>query len=221
MRKKIFLSAIEHSADLHQSVLARQLLRLDPTLELIGVGSFRSREAGVNVVMDLTPTSTIGFLEPLRYLPRLVRAIYKLRKLIQELNPDALVLIDGQGFHMPLLKRLGKVMFPRIYYISPHEWQWGTVRGGRNVIRHTEKILAIFKEEAEFYRGLGGAGQLRGASHFGRDVAGARKRGLLFGIGLGSRTAHFRHFPGVADSRVQNHRAGAFACSQTGPKRVP
>ena len=44
---------------------------------------------------------------------------------------------------------------PTLYYISPQEWHWGTVKGGKKVVNVVDKICAIFPKEASFYKQLG------------------------------------------------------------------
>jgi lipid-A-disaccharide synthase len=75
--------------------------------------------------------------------------------LIKE-RPDLLVLVDSQGFNMPLAGFARSLGIKTCYYIPPQEWLWGTQRGVKKVIDCIDLILAIFENEYEVYRQAGG-----------------------------------------------------------------
>jgi lipid-A-disaccharide synthase len=68
------------------------------------------------------------------------------------------VLIDYMGANVNLGLRL-KRRYPRVpisYYIAPQEWAWRIGDGGTTrLIGFTDRILAIFPEEARFYASRG------------------------------------------------------------------
>ncbi len=153
--KTIFFATGEVSGDMHAAALAKALKAQDPTLKLVGMGANRMRDAGVHLIADITSLSTIGILEPLRFLPKLLMILYILNVWVKRHRPDVIVLIDNQGFNQQILKTAYKLGIPTVYYIAPQEWQWGTEKGGRAIAALTTKILAIFKPEAEFYDRIG------------------------------------------------------------------
>jgi len=71
-------------------------------------------------------------------------------------KPDLVLAIDGQGFNMPFIKKAKKLGFKTAYFISPQEWQWGSDKGGKKVVKTTDLILSIFTKEHNFYKRLGG-----------------------------------------------------------------
>lgn len=154
--KKIFISAGEVSGDVHGARLVKEIKKSDPSIEFTGIGSENMAAAGVKLYADLTGKSTIGFIEPLIHIPGIYLTYLRMKKLIGKDKPDLVIAIDNQGYNMVFLSAVKKLKIPALYYISPQEWQWGTDKGGKAVIRITDKILAIFREEAEFYNRLGG-----------------------------------------------------------------
>jgi lipid-A-disaccharide synthase len=160
--KKIMISAGEISGDIFAARLVEELRQLDPSLSFIGMGGPRMREAGVEISDDVTAISTIGFLEPVRYIPRIFNVYRRQCQLMKHARPDLYVPVDLQGFHMRILKKAKKLDIPAIYYIAPQEWHWGSDKGGREVIALTEKTLAIFQAEADFYNRLGGSASFVG-----------------------------------------------------------
>jgi len=75
--------------------------------------------------------------------------------LLKKERPDLLILIDAQGFNVPLAKRARKLGIKTCYYIAPQEWLWGTEKNARIVAQTLDKIIAIFEEEYQSYRALG------------------------------------------------------------------
>ena len=153
---KIFISALEVSADQYGSQLASALKALNPKITLVGIGGEKMRDAGVEVLLDLTKLSSVGIFEAFRFIPKLIQAYRKNKALLKQHKPDVYVVIDAQGFHMMMLKVAKLLKIKTVYFISPQEWQWGTVAGGKKVLQYTDHILAIFKKEADFYEKLGG-----------------------------------------------------------------
>ncbi|MCP4050124.1 MAG: lipid-A-disaccharide synthase [bacterium] len=152
----ILISAAEISGDMHAAKLVEEIKKLDSRVCFSGIGGNKLKEQGVDIIDDITSCSTIGFIEPLLYIPRILAAYFRIKKLLVNQRPDLLITVDAQGFNIPLLAKAKEAGIPSIYYIAPQEWHWGTVKGGKKVIARTDRILSIFKEEADFYNKSGG-----------------------------------------------------------------
>ncbi len=152
----ILISAGELSGDMHAARLVLAVKAMDPSIHFFGIGGPMMAEAGVEIIADLTDCSTVGLVEPLRYIPRYIDAFRSTMKAAHHRLPDLFIPVDFQGFNNVLLGSLRQMGVPGIYYIGPQEWQWGTDRGGRSVVSRTVKILAIFKEEYDFFKRIGG-----------------------------------------------------------------
>ncbi|MBU0579958.1 MAG: lipid-A-disaccharide synthase [Candidatus Margulisbacteria bacterium] len=156
MNKRIMVSAIEVSADFHLANLIKVIKEKDSEIEYFGLAGHNCAEIGVKVTADLTTKSTIGFIEPLKHIPSFLYHLFKAKLLLEKEKPDLLIVVDGQGFNMPLAAHAKKLNIPVIYYIPPQEWQWGTEKGGKKVLEVTDKIITLFKDAADFYNKLGG-----------------------------------------------------------------
>jgi lipid-A-disaccharide synthase len=166
---KIFISAGEISGDYYASKLIDALKKVDPKLTFIGMGGDHMRRSGADVRIDVTGESTVGLLEPLFYLPKLLSAFFKAKALIKRERPDLVITLDYQGFHMALLSSIRKWGIPATYFIAPQEWQWGSEKGGRKVLSNVDQIYAIYEKEASFYASLGG--RVSYVGHPMRDLA--------------------------------------------------
>lgn len=155
MGLKILVSAIEVSGDMHAANLVAALQELRPELSFVGLGSEKLAARGMRIIMDVTARSTVGMIEPLKHLGVYLRALALLKKAMREEQPALVLLVDGQGFNMPVAAAAKVLGIPVVYYISPQEWLWGTEAGGKKVAELCRKIIAIFPEEAHFYQRLG------------------------------------------------------------------
>ena len=163
MNKKIFISTGEVSGDLHGSLLSKALFeeayRRSIDLEIIGFGGLRMKNAGVNILQDTTSISAIGIWEALPLILPTIKIQKKFYKLLRNSPPNCLILIDYMGPNIKIGRKLknSKVKIPIYYYIAPQEWAW-RVGNSRttDLINFSDKIFAIFKQEANFYKKRGG-----------------------------------------------------------------
>ena len=163
MNKKIFISTGEVSGDLHGSLLARALFdeakKKSINLEICGLGGARMQKEGVKIYKDTTSISAIGVWEVLPLLIPTIRIQKKIYKLLRNYPPNCLILIDYMGPNIKIGRKLknSNLKIPIYYYIAPQEWAW---RVGNNrttdLIGFSDKIFAIFKQEANFYERRGG-----------------------------------------------------------------
>ena len=151
---KVMISAGEASGDLHGASVAEALKSMQPDIELFGMGGSNMRTAGVDIVYDFADIGVMGFVEILRNLPNFFRLRNTLSRIMDERQPDVLVLIDYGGFHMALAQVAKKKGIPVVYYICPKAWVWGKWRA-KAIAGWVEKVAAIFPFEAEIYREAG------------------------------------------------------------------
>jgi len=163
MIRKIFISTGEVSGDLHGSLLAKALLeeakKRSIEIKVFGLGGQRMIKAGVKVFHDTTPISAIGIWEALPLVLPTLKIQKKFYNSLIAHSPDCLILIDYMGPNINIGRKLrrSKNNIPIYYYIAPQEWAW---RVGNNsttdLIKFSDKIFAIFKQEADFYKKRGG-----------------------------------------------------------------
>jgi lipid-A-disaccharide synthase len=114
--------------------------------------------AGATLLADTTPMGSIGLWEALPLVLPTLRVQRQLSRWLKRHPPDALVLIDYMGANVSLglkvKRRLPQV--PIFYYIAPQEWAFRVGEGSSTrLIGFTDRILAIFPEEARFYAARG------------------------------------------------------------------
>ena len=163
MNKKIFISTGEVSGDLHGGLLSKALFdearKLSINLEIYGLGGEKMKNQGVQIFQDTTSISAIGIWEALPLIIPMMKIQKKFFKFIKNDRQNCLILIDYMGPNIRIgtkLKR-SKSNIPIYYYIAPQEWAWRVGNNSTtNLINFSDKIFAIFKQEANFYKRRGG-----------------------------------------------------------------
>ena len=159
---RLLISTGEVSGDLQGSLLIQALWRVAKRrgldLEVLALGGERMQAAGAELLADTSPMGAIGLWEALPLVVPTIQLQARVDRVLQERPPDGVVLIDYMGANVrlghSLRSRLPDV--PITYYIAPQEWAWRIGDGGTTrLLQFTDRILAIFPEEAEFYSGRG------------------------------------------------------------------
>jgi lipid-A-disaccharide synthase len=161
---RLLVSTGEVSGDLQGSLLIRALhdeaRRRELPLEVVALGGERMRQAGAELLADTSRLGAIGLLEAVPMILPTLRLQRRLRQWLRHHPPEGVVLIDYMGANINLGLRL-KRLYPRVpisYYIAPQEWAFRLGEGGTTrLIGFSDRILAIFPEEASFYASRGAA----------------------------------------------------------------
>ncbi len=128
-KRSIVIIAGEESGDVHAAALIYQLKKVDPTIAVSGIGGKHMHHAGADLVADLASYGVTGITEVIRYARILRRAFVAIKKHLQEIQPDLLILVDYPGFNLRLAQYAKKHLHCKIiYYISPQIWAWKAKR---------------------------------------------------------------------------------------------
>ena len=163
MNKKIFICTGEVSGDLHGGLLSKALFdearKFSINLEIYGLGGEKMKNEGVQIFQDTTSISAIGIWEALPLIIPMMKIQKKFYQSIKKYRPSCLILIDYMGPNIKIGMKLKKSRsnIPIYYYIAPQEWAWRVGNNSTtNLINFSDKIFAIFKQEANFYKRRGG-----------------------------------------------------------------
>jgi len=155
---RLLISTGEVSGDLQGSLLI-QALHAEArdrgiTLEVQALGGQRMQRAGARLIADTAAMGAIGLWEALPLVLPTLKLQRSLRRNLASEPPDGVVLIDYMGANVNLGLRIKRLHphIPITYYIAPQEWAFRLGDGGTTrLIAFSDRILAIFPEEARFY----------------------------------------------------------------------
>ena len=153
---KIYLIAVEPSADQLGADLATELRAALPGLRLAGIGGRRMQAAGIPSQMDVDGLAILGITEALKKLPLVYRKIAEAADRVEAAKPDAVIFLDSYGFMVRLAERLRKRGFHKslIKYVAPQVWAMRPKRAMR-VARLFDGLLTLHPFEAEYFTPLG------------------------------------------------------------------
>lgn len=151
---RIGIVAGEASGDQLGAGLIPALREYWPDASFEGVGGERMIAQGFESLYPMDRLSVMGFIEPLKRLPELLRMRRNLVRHFQEQCFDLVLGIDSPEFNLGLEHRLRRAGIATAHYVSPQIWAW---RQGRvkNIARAVDLVLTLFPFESEFYHTRG------------------------------------------------------------------
>jgi lipid-A-disaccharide synthase len=217
---RLLLSCGEASGDLYAGALTRELLALDPTVQISGLGGPQFAAAGGRLVDDYREISVTGLTEWIPKLPRLLAARRRLVAAAVAERPDALVLIDFSGFNFRLAPAIRKLGVPVIYYISPQIW---ASRPGRlaTIRAIADRVLVIFPFEAAIYERGGVPVEFVGHPLIDLATPSASREVFLRGLGLTPSAPTVAILPGSRGNEVSRILPDLAAAARLIRREVP
>jgi len=198
----VMMVAGEPSGDRHAAEVARALRRMRPEVQLWGMGGPFMREAGVELLEDISKVTVMGISEVLGKISAILSARRKLLARVGESPPHLAILVDFPDFNLWLAKSLKRKGVKVLYYIAPQAWAWRPkrVKVMAKVVDHLAVILPF---EEEFFRKGGVKAQFVGHPlleetdlKIGREeakrVLGLGEPGVVLGLFPGSRIQEVR-----------------------------
>ena len=156
---RIFISTGEVSGDLQGSLLIaalqRQAVAAGLTLEIVALGGEKMAQAGAKILGNTSGIGSMGLIESLPYVIPTLRVQRSAIAYLKENPPDLVVLIDYMGPNLGIGTYMKENLpdVPVAYYIAPQEWVWSmSFQNTNRIVGFTDKLLAIFPEEARYYQ---------------------------------------------------------------------
>lgn len=148
-RKKIAIVCGEMSGDLYAGLLAENVRKAVPDIELVGLGGPLLGASGVRLLAHYPGHGEFGFTGVALRLAAYRRFVGKAGLLLEQEKPDLAVFIDNPGCNFALASRLRGI--PAVWYIPPKVWAHGY---GRifSIKKHFRAVVAIFPFEPDIYR---------------------------------------------------------------------
>jgi lipid-A-disaccharide synthase len=147
---RVGLVAGESSGDLLGAGLITAVRHRMPDAVFEGVAGPEMLAAGCERWADAEELAVMGFVEPLRHLPRLLRLRRSLITRWRKAPPDVFVGIDAPDFNLGLEAALKSSGIRTMHYVSPSIWAW---RAGRihKIRRAADRVICILPFEPAIY----------------------------------------------------------------------
>lgn len=147
---RIGIVAGEESGDILGAGLILHLKRRYPDAIFEGVGGQRMIEQGFKTFYSQDRLAVMGFAEPLKRLPELLRMRKTLADYFVQKLPDVFIGIDSPDFNLHLEMILRNQGIRVAHYVSPSVWAW---RQGRikKIKAAVDLMLTLFPFENAIY----------------------------------------------------------------------
>lgn len=162
-KRRVFISTGEVAGDLQGALLIaalqRQAARLGWELEIVALGGEKMAAAGATVLGDTSSIGSVGIFESLPFVLPTLQLQKRAIAFLQQHPPDLVVLIDYAQPNLNIGSYLHRELpnVPIVYYIAPQVWVWAmNSRNTEQIVKITDKVLAIFPEEARYFEQHGG-----------------------------------------------------------------
>jgi lipid-A-disaccharide synthase len=147
---RVALVAGEASGDLLGAAFIEAFRAQVPDAQFLGVAGPRMVAAGCQALAGADELAVMGFVEPIRHLPRLFRLRSRLIREFLRDPPDVFVGIDSPAFNLGLARRLKRAGLPTVQYVSPQVWAWRQGRV-RTIGQSVDLVLCLLPFEPAFY----------------------------------------------------------------------
>ena len=107
--KNVLIIAGEASGDLHGASLIRELIKLDSSLKLFGIGGNKMQTEGMELIYHIDKMAFLGFVEVIKHLPFIKKVQRDLIEEVKRRNVTEVVLIDYPGFNLSIAKKLKRL----------------------------------------------------------------------------------------------------------------
>ncbi len=159
---RIFISTGEVSGDLQGALLItalqRQAIKSGVELEIVALGGAKMAAAGAILLGNTSSIGSMGLLEAMPFILPTLQLQKQAIACLKSNPPDLVVLIDYMSPNMKIGSYIHSSLpqVPVVYYIAPQVWVWSvTGRATRRIIEISNKLLAIFPEEARYFENRG------------------------------------------------------------------
>ncbi len=151
---KVFISCGETSGDHYGASVVQALQSIQPSLQVFANGGSELKKAGASILSDTTSKSTIGFIEPIQHIGYFIKLMAKTKSFIKKESIDIVIIIDHQGFNIPLAKWCKKQSIPVASVFAPQFWMWGNEKQAKKFLESASIVACVFSKEYDFYSSL-------------------------------------------------------------------
>ncbi len=142
----------EPSGDFHGATLIKAMRRIEPGLNISGIGGPCMEAEQVDIFYSIDKLSAMGITEVISQFRYIKLAFEAFKSRLRTHPPDLIVLIDYPGFNLKAAQYVKqKFDIPIFYYITPKVWAWKASRL-KKIKNYVDHAALIFPFEEKLYK---------------------------------------------------------------------
>ncbi len=208
----------EASGDAHGALVAAEIRRRWPAVEMTGLGGERLEAAGVDLLRRLDELAVMGFAEVVARLGFFRRLEAEIKQRLAGGGFDVVIAVDYPGLNLRVAAAAARLGVPVLYYIGPQVWAWKPGRA-RRLSRTADRIALILPFEAPLYERHGGRAVFVGHPLLDRPPR-EDPDGLAQALGLDRARPVLALFPGSREQELARHAGPFVAAARALQERV-
>lgn len=153
-RKRIFISALEPSAELHcANLMERCNQKAAGAIDWVGFGGEKMERLGCALLENTVGKAAMIYnvFGQIGYYRNLIRMA---RLSLLENKPDVVVVCDSPAFNFHIAKAAKKLGIPVLFYVAPQLWAWAPWRIGK-LRKCCDKLACILPFEPRWFQSRG------------------------------------------------------------------
>lgn len=151
--KHLTITVAEASADAHAGRLVRELLKVDPTIQIEALGGSKLRDAGATLLHETVSKSAMG-LKAFARAAEVRRWLTDMRERFKRQKPDLHICCDSWTMNKHFAELAKSMDVPVLYYIAPQAWASRESRVNQ-LARLADRVACILPFEERWFRDRG------------------------------------------------------------------
>ncbi len=151
---KVLFCAGEASGDLYAASLARELLRLDPTVQIGGIGGERfAKVANLSLIADSSKWGAMSVIQSLRKGFGAIPHYREMKRIFRSTEPGIFVPIDFGFMNLRLCRAAKQAGWKIVYFVPPGSWRRD--RQGADIPHLSDAVVTPFPWSFEILKQMG------------------------------------------------------------------
>ena len=151
---QILFSAGEASGDLYAASIARELLRLDPSVRIGGIGGTRFAQiANQPIIADSSTWGAMSVIQSLRKGFGIIPHYRALKRALRTTEPGVFVPIDFGYMNLKLCRTAKEAGWKVVYFVPPGSWRRD--RQGADIPKLTDAVVTPFPWSETILKAMG------------------------------------------------------------------
>jgi len=150
---RIFMSAAEPSGERHCANLIEACLKLDASIEFVGIGGPKMAAAGCQLLENTSAKASMlhNALKEVVYFWKL---LHRITKLFRDEPVDLVIVCDSPAFNFHVAKAAKRAGTKTMFYVAPQLWAWAAWRIHK-LKRCCDKLCCILPFEEAWFKERG------------------------------------------------------------------